>query len=175
MARALLDRPQAIFAGLIAIGIVLVTLISSPPWLMRGGHPVMTAVVYSVFEPLCHQQRDRSFVIDGWSLAVCERCTGIYTGFLFGLLVYPLLRRIDRESTPHRLWLIAALSTMAIDALGGWAGVFHTSFLTRTATGAAAGAVAAFFVLPGLVAVVGSRVRHLRASIPGASPVVRTK
>lgn len=175
MGRYFHGRPQVIFAGVFAIGIALVTLISSPPWLMRSGHPVAAAVVYAIFEPLCHQQRERSFVIFGWSFAVCARCTGIYSGFLFGLLLYPLLRRIDQESTPHRLWLIASLTMMAVEALGGWAGVFPSSFLTRTATGALAGAVSAFFVLPGLVSVFGSRLGRLAATIPEASPVVRTK
>ena len=172
MARFNLYRPQVIFAGLVGISLALVALISSPPWLMRSGHPVTAAVVYAIFEPLCHQQRERSFVIDGWSLAVCARCTGIYSGFLLGLLLYPLLRRIDQESTPHRLWLIVSLALMAVEALGGWADVFPSSFLTRTATGALTGVVSAFFVLPGLVSVFGSRVGRLNATIPEASPAV---
>ena len=42
----------------------------------------------SMFAFVCHQQLDRTFFIHGIPLAVCSRCTGIYTGLFFGLLFF---------------------------------------------------------------------------------------
>lgn len=114
------------------------------------------AIVYQVFAPLCHQMPKRSFHLEGLPLAVCARCAGVYAGSVLGLLVYPLWRRIDNQSMPHRLWLLPALAPMAIDAVGGALGLVQGTNLLRAATGAFSGAVIAWFILPGLVSICGT-------------------
>lgn len=37
--------------------------------------------------PTCHQKSDRSFFYHGWQFPVCARCTGLYLGYLLGLLL----------------------------------------------------------------------------------------
>ncbi len=47
----------------------------------------------AVFSALCHQQLDRAWTVGGTTLALCARCTGVYTGAAFGALALPLLRQ----------------------------------------------------------------------------------
>ncbi len=44
-----------------------------------------------LFSFVCHQQIDRSFHIGGVPLAVCSRCTGIYSGLLSGLMIFSVI------------------------------------------------------------------------------------
>ena len=41
--------------------------------------PALAAAVYAVGALICHQRPERSFHWDGAQLAVCARCTGIYS------------------------------------------------------------------------------------------------
>ncbi len=42
----------------------------------------------AVFSHVCHQQPVRSFAIQGVPLAVCSRCTGIYSGLFLGVVLF---------------------------------------------------------------------------------------
>lgn len=46
---------------------------------------------HKLFAFLCHQDPGRSFWIGGTPMAVCSRCFGIYTGFLLGWFLFPLM------------------------------------------------------------------------------------
>jgi uncharacterized membrane protein len=74
-------------------------------------------------------------------------------GSVIGLLLYPCARRVEAETMPARQWLIIAAVPMMIDFTGHAAGIFTNTFWSRAATGMMAGAAAAFYILPGLVAV----------------------
>ncbi len=37
--------------------------------------------------PTCHQKASRSFVIKGYQLPVCARCTGMFLGYIIGLIL----------------------------------------------------------------------------------------
>lgn len=95
--------------------------------------------LYSLFSLLCHQQPARSWHIQGEPLAVCIRCTSIYSGFLAGLLV---LR------TPNIRWLKLALAATAME----WAlaQVILDLAVLRSITGLLLGGVAAPFVVAGV-------------------------
>ncbi|MEP7271037.1 MAG: DUF2085 domain-containing protein [Acidobacteriota bacterium] len=146
-----------VYAATLSSGLLMLALIVGAPLLSAHGHPIVGAIVYQAFVPLCHQIPERSFHLGGLPLAVCARCAGVYGGFVLALLIYPLWRSLDNEQTPGRIWLLIALLPMAIDALAGAAGLVETTFFSRTATGALAGAAVAFYILPGLVSIVRSR------------------
>lgn len=38
--------------------------------------------LYQAFEPFCHQQAGRSWHLQGYPMAVCARCVGVYSGLL---------------------------------------------------------------------------------------------
>lgn len=37
--------------------------------------------------PTCHQKSDRSFFYHGWQFPICARCTGLYLGYLLGIVM----------------------------------------------------------------------------------------
>jgi uncharacterized membrane protein len=67
------------------------------------------------------------------------------------MLLYPFLRDLREERFPPRWILIGAALPTAIDFTGGVLGLFANTFLSRALTGVLFGAVAAFYVTPGLV------------------------
>ncbi|MDF2854432.1 MAG: hypothetical protein K0Q87_283 [Neobacillus sp.] len=59
----------------------------------------------------CHRMKSRSITINGYTLPLCARCTGILTGYLF----FPLIMALDMN---FPLWLgIVFNLPMVID---GW-------------------------------------------------------
>ncbi len=146
--------PGWIYLALLAISLAWMALIIGAPLLIARGHLTLSLIIYQSFSPLCHQIAERSWHLHGFQLAVCSRCTGIYAGFLTGLIIYPAFRRLDDERFPGRGWLIAAGAPLLVDFLG-YLGLFSNTHLSRTATGLLFGAVVSFFILPGLVATFG--------------------
>lgn len=143
--------------------LVWLALIVAAPLLAYEQHYFSSLVIYRSFSVVCHQMPERSFELLGYPLAVCARCTGIYAGFLPGLFVYPLARRLDDETMPDRRWLLLAAAPMLIDFAGNAVGLFTNSFASRAVTGLIAGAATAFYILPGLVAA-SSQFRQKRAA-----------
>ncbi|MEM2137777.1 MAG: DUF2085 domain-containing protein [Candidatus Anstonellaceae archaeon] len=86
----------------------------------------------------------------GYKIPVCSRDVAIYTAMLAGLLVLPLVQKIDSEDWPNKWILVAAAMPTAVDGftqLFGWRE--STNFL-RLITGVIIGAVLPFYILPTL-------------------------
>lgn len=151
-------RPEAQrYQGLIVYAILLLVsfawlgLLMAPPKLMAEGYTLSAMILYRSLSAICHQIPTRSFYLFGFPLGVCSRCTGIYIGFVLGLMLYPFVRNLRDAAMPPRRWLILAGLPMLIDFGGGLFGLFNNTFVSRSATGALAGAVAAFYILPGFI------------------------
>lgn len=129
----------------------LVSLILVAPLAAAGGHTAVAFAIYRAFGTLCHQIPERSYFIDGHKLAVCSRCTGIYAGFAFTLLVYPLVRSLRNTSTPPRSLLILAALPLAIDFSLTFFGIWENTHTSRLLTGLLLGSVSVFYVMPGIV------------------------
>jgi uncharacterized membrane protein len=129
----------------------LVGLVFAAPLLAAAGNGLAGFGVYRVFAALCHQRAERSFWLAGQPLAVCARCLGVYAGFAACLLLYPLARPLRRTAAPAPRWLALALLPAALDLLLDFAGLWQNTHWSRALTGAVAGAVAVFYVVPGLV------------------------
>ncbi len=160
-----LKRARQIYALTLVVVVIWLGLIVAAPLLLAHHDHLSALVIYQSFAALCHQLPERSFHVFGCPLAVCARCTGIYLGFLCGLIVYPCWRRLDDETMPERRWLLLAAAPMLIDVTGNALGVFANSLTSRTMTGLIAGAAGAFYLLRGLIACVSpdSGNRRLRA------------
>ena len=128
----------------------LVSLIVVAPLAAAGGYNGMAFAIYRAFGTLCHQIPERSYFIDGHKFAVCSRCTGIYAGFAFTLLVYPLVRSLRNTSTPPRSLLFLAALPLAIDFSLTFFGIWENTHTSRLLTGLLLGSVAVFYVMPGI-------------------------
>ena len=144
-------RPLVFWAVSAATVTVLVALVVVAPLAAAGGHGEVAQVIYRAFAVLCHQRPDRSYFIDGHKLAVCSRCTGIYAGFVFTLLLYPLIRSLRTTTTPPPRWLLLATVPLGIDFSLTFFGIWENTHTSRLLTGALLGSVAVFYVVPGLM------------------------
>ena len=145
------QRPVVFWAVSAATVAALVSLILVAPLAAVAGHTDVAGVIYRAFAPLCHQLPERSYFIDGHKFAVCSRCTGIYAGFAFTLLLYPLLRSLRNISTPPRSVLILAALPLAVDFSLTFFGFWENTHTSRLLTGALLGSVAVFYVMPGII------------------------
>src|SRR5262245_20781692 len=145
------SNAMIVYAALVALSVFWMALILAAPWLMAERHFHASAAVYQWLSAVCHQSPERSFYFHGYPMGVCSRCVSIYAGSVIGLLLYPFLRDIREDAFLPRCILIGAAIPTVIDFTGGVLGLFANTFLSRTLTGILFGAVAAFYITPGLV------------------------
>lgn len=161
--------PLVVWAIVAGIAISLFCLIVAAPLLMAHGHTASGLVIYDGFGKLCHQLPERSLHLEGNKLAVCSRCLGLYAGFALSVLLYPLARSLNRVDTPRRLWLLLAVLPIAVDWTLGFFGLWANTHLSRFMTGALFSAVAAVYVLPGLIDLSQSVLRRHVARSQGSN------
>jgi uncharacterized membrane protein len=143
-------RPQMfwlISAGT-ALGVFLLTLVA--PVAAATQHDQVAQSVYHAFKMFCHQIPERSFFIAGHQLAICSRCTGLYAGFAFTILFYPLVRSLRVTVAPPVKWLFLAAVPLLVDFSLTFFGIWENTHTSRLLTGLLLGNVAVFFVMPGL-------------------------
>jgi len=128
-----------------------IALIIGAPLALKAGFPFLGLTLYRSFSYLCHQIPERSYFIAGYPFTVCSRCFGLYAGFAAAALLYPLIKSLRSTETPARKWLFVAAAPMALDFAVEFLGVGHNTHFSRFATGALIGAVAVFYVMPGLL------------------------
>lgn len=144
-------RPLVFWLVSTATVLGLVSLILVAPIAAAGGHNGLAFAIYRAFGTMCHQMPARSYFIDSHKFAVCSRCTGIYFGFAFTLLLYPLVRSLRSTATPPRSLLILATLPLAIDFSLTFFGFWENTHTSRLLTGALLGSVSVFYVMPGIV------------------------
>ena len=133
------------------------------PWLSPlatcAGHPLIGAIIFRIYTPLCHQKPERSFFVCGHQVAFCHRCASLYGGVAALGLLFGLLRR---HVPPAPLWLGGALllpivldggSHLIADVLGGGLrpggdAIGTLNFWLRMLTGALAALGLAITVFP---------------------------
>jgi uncharacterized membrane protein len=132
--RAVTEAALGRFApALIGLGFVFVTAYALVPMGWPDGLLAISA--RSVFAGLCHQEPARSFALDGHTMAVCHRCTGIYAGIGVGALV-ALGPRVD--PTRKLLW-IAGAAPLALQVALAWIFPALDLWWLRVLTGTIAG------------------------------------
>lgn len=107
--------------------------------------------IYKFCSYICHQIPSRSLHLENHALAVCSRCFGVYFGLLFGLIVYPFLRPVEKIESFPRFWLFLAMIPMAIDWSLGVLGIWENTHLSRFLTGLILGTACAIFIVPALI------------------------
>lgn len=144
-------RPLLMWLIVAAGSVAVMSLIVGAPLALKTGHPFWGLTIYRAFSYVCHQIPERSFFIAEHQFAVCARCTGLYAGFTFATVLYPLVRSLRQTAAPKRKWLFLAAAPLAIDFSLGFFGIWENTHSSRFATGALLGAVAVFYVMPGLM------------------------
>jgi uncharacterized membrane protein len=161
-----LRLPLVVWAMVSGVALGLVGLIIAAPLLVGHGYAGLGRAIYEGFGKVCHQIPERSLHLEGNKLAVCSRCTGLYAGFALSVLLYPLARSLRRVDTPGRLWLLLAALPIGVDWTLGFFGLWANTHLSRFMTGALFSAVAAVYVLPGLIDLGQSLVRRRDGARP---------
>jgi uncharacterized membrane protein len=121
------------------------------PLAEASGYTGLAGGIYRAFAPFCHQLPDRSYFLDGHKFAVCSRCTGIYFGFAFTLLLYPLVHSLRNAAFPARHWLFLATLPLAIDWSLTFFGIWQNTHTSRLLTGLLLGGASVFYVMPGII------------------------
>ena len=142
---------RAMWCVLAAGALAFVSLIVLAPWARAHGQGFLSRIIYRAFSVACHQKPERSFHVAGFPLAVCARCTGLYVGAAAGVLLYPLMRPLNRLEQPARVWLILSALPTTVDFALGFFGLWENTHFSRFVTAVLLGAVAAFYLVPGLV------------------------
>jgi len=137
-----------------------VALIIGAPLAQANGQAAFALAIYKTFSFVCHQISERSFHLLGYKFAVCSRCTGIYAGLAIAVLIYPLVRSFKDTQTPSLVWLFAGAAPLAIDWSLGYFSIWQNNHASRFATGFLLGAVAVFYILPGLIELSSKVISH---------------
>jgi len=104
--------------------------------------PGLRAVVMEGFSSVCHQMPSRSPHLRGVSLAICDRCLGIYGGLVLGIGAAGWTRvRWSLLAQNGKAVLIGGLVPVALDWVGPLLGVWGNDPESRALTGGLAGLV----------------------------------
>ncbi len=139
--------PRTTYVVILFGTILWCSLILLAPYLAASSSPI-AEFVYRAFHPICHQLPERSFHLFGAKLAVCVRCSSIYFSFLVGVVLYPFVRGLHNTRTPSRTFLFATLLPIVLEVATEWVGLYQSTALTRSLTGAFLGFILSFIVLP---------------------------
>ena len=145
------SQPNIAYFLLLAGVILWCFLIIAAPLLANHKFTYSAGFIYYFFSKTCHQLPDRSFTLWGKQFAVCARCTGIYWGFLLGTIIFPFVRGLNHDFTPHRHLFFIALVPLTIDLSLTLFQIWQNTFFTRFVTGLILGCIVPFFIIPGLI------------------------
>jgi uncharacterized membrane protein len=144
------------YALILAGSLVWVVAIFLAPYL-RSRNSAVGALIYALFAPVCHQIPERSFYLFGRPLAVCGRCLGIYLGFLFGTLLYPLGGRLTRIRLPQLRTFLVMSAPIAADTAANFLRLWSSSNVLRLATGLLWGLLLPFYFIAGFAELASQR------------------
>jgi uncharacterized membrane protein len=131
-------RPRA---ALLLWSAALLAAIIAAPLAASSGRPEGW-FLYQAFSPFCHQQPRRSWQLQGYPLAVCARCVGVYGGLLLAAL---LGLQLPTKAVGMALALLGA--SWALEFTGLVASSAEIRCVTGLVLGCSAGAVAAAWTL----------------------------
>lgn len=106
----------------------------------------ISEIDYKYFGHICHQFEGRSLHLGGHKMTVCARCSGIYFGFLIGVVFIPLFKKIKMINIKYALVLISL--PIIIDIGLDFLGIHQCTLLTRSLTGLLFGFPSAILLYP---------------------------
>lgn len=88
-----------------------------------------------LFSHSCHQKAERSFFIRGYQCPVCARCSGLYLGYGFGILLW--LFSVTLPLYVYGLFMLLMLADWGLQAADILASTNHRRLLTGILCGIA--------------------------------------
>ncbi len=141
---------RKIFVLFIGASVLFNLLYFSASYFSFIGYLSVASSIYQFFSPLCHQLDSRSFSLFGHPLAVCARCTGIYLGFLAGLVTLLLTLKEPLRAIPKKKYFYVLFAPAMLDFLLNFLGILSTPSLLRAFTGFMIGMILPFYIMPGI-------------------------
>ena len=117
-------RYKIIYISLLFLTFIWCITILLAPYLKSNNYS-SSILIYFWFSKICHQLPERSFYFCGEKLAVCQRCTAIYFSFLAGILLYPLIRKINEKWL--RCFFYISIIIIVIDFLFGYINILQST------------------------------------------------
>jgi len=138
--------------------IYIVTLIGIITWIgaifyapyLRSQSSPFSGFIYAIFSPTCHQIPSRCFYAFGYPAAVCARCLGIYSGFLLGVLIFPIVKGFSTPIMPKVKTFILISIPIIADTAANILGVWTSTHWVRFIAGILWGFILPFYFLAGL-------------------------
>jgi uncharacterized membrane protein len=141
-----------LFVWLAGIVLAPVMVSSGIPWLTKFGN-----WCYFFFDPVCHQISSRSFILNGFPMAVCVRCFSVYLAGFFLCLVSFRRHIIRLLPLPvYVLLLVPALSDFILEKIILYPGLPMLRFATGFLMG-----LALFHLMLVSMATAGSETKNL--------------
>jgi len=103
---------------------------------------------YWLLHPVCHQEPERCFQVNGLPWALCVRCVSIWLALGIGHVVFVFWRP---SFTWMRRGLFVSIGAMFLDVGLEWLGFYHNVAELRMLTGFLFGIFTAYFTLLGLL------------------------
>jgi len=130
------------YVGLITLGLFIwLSGIVLAPLLVSSGIPGMVKLGYwdyFFFDPVCHQISSRSFLLNGFPMAVCVRCFSVYLAGFFICLVLFRQRLIRLLPMPFYLLLVVpAAGDFTLEKIIQYPGLPWLRFVTGFLMGVA--------------------------------------
>lgn len=95
---------------------------------------------HKLFRGLCHQNPQRSFILNGTPMAVCSRCIGIYSSFALVWLTVPMTGNFLKKINSYLLLILAcAIFINLMDISGNILGFWQNTLTSRYILGALLG------------------------------------
>jgi uncharacterized membrane protein len=131
-------------------GGLLCLIVAAPVLASLPGCEDVSALIYIVFAPVCHQHAERSFFLLGRALAVCHRCVGIYLGLFLGSIIPFDSRSLLAPPFKRRLWVLGATAPLFLDAALPYLGIWKNSAPSRVVSGFIFGIMLTWLLVPGV-------------------------
>ena len=137
---------RAYLVLLAAVTLWCLCIVVPPLTAATGGAPVVSAAAERIGAAVCHQLPARTLRLGGVPLAVCARCTGIYTGFALAVLLAGVvaMRPLRRA---RAAWLVA-LAPMLLDVALDISGIRAATLASRLFSGVFFGVGAGLLLVP---------------------------
>jgi uncharacterized membrane protein len=159
----------------LAVGVLYNALPAAPPILMKAGHLRIASLVYRSYSLLCHQLPERSFFLFGprltyslvelerlmgrnvplryvgdpsigYKTAICQRDVATYLAWLLLGIAFAVTGRRWRPISIRTFVLLSV--PIAVDGLGQFAGLWHSTVWSRVITGGLFGAAMVLLAYP---------------------------